>query len=138
MKLHIPVLLTSILLLAGCSQTQHLSLEQIQPVRVFTMTKGDALETARLYCVKEGFRVDSFEEETGRVIAHRTQQEVTSVETGKMIIMNLRIVAVDAQHTEVTTRFTYSSVNDALNREQQEILADCYTLLYYYLDQKAK
>jgi len=138
MKPHIPVIVIPILLLAGCSQTQHLSLEQIQPVRVFTLAKADALETARLYCVKEGFRLDSFEEGTGRVIAHRTQQEVTSNQTGKMIIMNLRIVAVDPQHTEVTTRFTFSSVNDALSREQKEILADCYTLLYYYFDQKAK
>jgi hypothetical protein len=138
MKSPIPVVLLSILLFAGCSQTQHLSLEQIQPVRVFTLAKADALETARVFCVKEGFRVDSFEDETGRVIAHRTQQEVTSDQTGKMIIMNLRIVEIDPLHTEVTTRFTYSSVNDALTREQKEILADCYTLLYYYFDQKAK
>jgi len=138
MKPHIPFLVILILLLAGCSQTQHLSLEQIQPVRVFTLAKADALETARLYCVKEGFRLDSFEEGTGRVIAHRTQQEVTSNQTGKMIIMNLRIVEIDPLHTEVTTRFTFSSVNDALSREQKEILADCYTLLYYYFDQKAK
>lgn len=138
MKPHIPVIVIPILLLAGCSQTQHLSLEQIQPVRVFTLAKADALETARLYCVKEGFRLDSFEEGTGRVIAHRTQQEVTSNQTGKMIIMNLRIVEIDPLHTEVTTRFTFSSVNDALSREQKEILADCYTLLYYYFDQKAK
>ena len=138
MKPHIPFIVIPILLLAGCSQTQHLSLEQIQPVRVFTLAKADALETARLYCVKEGFRLDSFEEGTGRVIAHRTQQEVTSNQTGKMIIMNLRIVEIDPLHTEVTTRFTFSSVNDALSREQKEILADCYTLLYYYFDQKAK
>jgi hypothetical protein len=138
MKPFVTALLLSTLLLAGCSTGPRIALQQIQQKRVFKLPRSEVFETVRFFSVKEGFRLDSFEEESGRIIGHRTQQAAHTNDAGKMIIMNLRVLQVDAENSEVTTRFTFSSVNDALSRDDEEILVVCYTTLYDNLEQKVK
>jgi hypothetical protein len=138
MKTLLSSLLLSALFISGCSTGPALTLRDIQPKRVFHLTRTEAFETARLFGLKEGFRIDSQEEETGRVVGHATLQARPSVEAGRLVVMNLRIHEVDSAHTEVTSRFTFSSVSDALTREEESILVDYYVNLYSYFEQKAQ
>jgi hypothetical protein len=138
MKAFAPLLLVSALLLIGCAPVPRLTLQQIQPKHVVKLSKTEVFETVRMFSVKEGFRIDSFEEESGRIIGHRTHQATPSSDAGKMIIMNLRILPADSTHSEVNAGFTFSSAGEVLNREQEEMLVECYTTLYDYLDRRAQ
>jgi hypothetical protein len=138
MKRFVPAFLFLAFLLSGCSSGPRMTLQQIQQKRVFHLTRGQVFETVRFFCVKEAFRIDSFDEESGRIIGHRTYQSGPSSDIGKMVIMNLRVIPVEPEISEVTSRFSFSSVNDALSREEEEILLVCYTTLYDHLEQKAK
>jgi hypothetical protein len=138
MKTSFSFVLLSTLFISGCSTGPSLSLRDIQPKRVFHLTRTEAFEAARLFSLKEGFRIDSQEEETGRVVGHATLQARPSVEAGRLVVMNLRIHEVDPEHTEVNTRFTFSSVSDALTREEENILVDFYVNLYSYFEQSSR
>jgi hypothetical protein len=138
MKPFVTALLLSTLVLPGCSTGPRIPLQEIQQKRVFKLTRTEVFETVRFFSIKEGFRLDSFDEESGRVIGHRTIEAAHTNDVGKLIIMNLRVNNVDTENSEVMTRFSFSSVNDALSREEEDILAVCYTTLYDHFEQKAK
>jgi hypothetical protein len=138
MKNNLAFILLPILIICGCSSGPTLRLQDIQPKRVFPMTRSEAFETVRAFAIREGFRLDSKEEETGRIVGHATLQAKPSVEEGKVVIMHLRIHEVDPEHTEVNPRFTFSSVGDALTREEENILVDFYLNLYGCLEEKSR
>lgn len=125
-----------LLLLPSCSSTPHLTLDQIQPKRVFALPRPVVLESIRLFARSQEFRLDSFEEETGRVIGHRTHR-LPSANENKMVIMNLRVYPVDTEHTEVNAKFGFTSTSDALTRDEESILVDAYTALYDFLERKS-
>jgi len=133
MRLLVPALS---LFLACCASSPRLTLQQIQPVRVFQLTKAEVFETVRFFAIKEGFSLDSFEQETGRIIGHRTNPATASGETSKMIIIHLKVIPADSGYSEVTSKFAFSSLGDSLTREEEETLADLYSHLYDYLERK--
>ncbi len=138
MKTPATTLLLSVVLLSGCSSGPSLTLQDIQPKRVFHLTRAEVFEVVRLFGLKEGFRLDSMEEETGRIVGHCTLQASPGVPVNKMIIMNLRVYPVDSERSEVNARFTFSSLGDALTREEENILVDYYQNLYGVLERNAQ
>ncbi len=139
MKPFATVMLLGTFLFAACSTTPGLRLQDVQPKRVFRVTHAQAFEAIHLFGLKEGFRFDSMDEATGRIIGHCTFQASPSPNaTSKMVIMNLRVFSVDSAHSEVNARFTFSSLNDALTREEENILVDYYLNLYSALEREAK
>lgn len=124
-------------LLAGCSSAPRLTLSQIQPNRVFALTKEAVFETVRFCAIKQEIRIQSQEFESGRIIGYRTYTYRDSPDP-KVIIMKLKITPIDPLHTEVQASFTFSRMADALTREEENLLADEYLTLFDYLERKAK
>ncbi len=137
MKSLIPAVLLLAFLFAECSTGPRQSLKDIPTTRVFKLTRSQLLDAVRVYSVKEGFSLESSEVESGRIIGRRTLQATQLGDPSKLIIMNLRLVSVDAAHCEVTSWFRFSSVGNALTREEESILRDCYVTLYDELDREA-
>ena len=124
-----------LLFLVGCSSGPTLNLDQIQQKRVFALTRENAVDATRIFARKEGFIVDSIEDETGRFVGHRVV--ATRGRESRTIIMNLRITAVDSGHTEVLTRFTFAQMSQTATREEEGMLIDCYYSLYQILESAA-
>jgi hypothetical protein len=122
----------ALLLLAGCSSGPTVSLDQIQQKRVFALTRVSTVDAIRFFTVKEGFKVDSIEDETGRFIAHRVNAARGS--ESRTVIMNVKVFSVDDGHTEVHTRFTFSQLSQTPSKEEEGILVDCYMALYQTLE----
>lgn len=137
MKIIIPALLLLSLLIADCSTGPRTSLKDIPTTRVFKLTRTQLLDAVRVYSVKEGFSLESSELESGRIIGRRTLQAAQMGDPSKLIIMNLRLASVDSTHCELTSWFRFSSVGNALTREEEDILRDCYITLYDELDREA-
>ena len=137
MKPLIPAVLLLTLFFADCSTGPRQSLKEIPTTRVFKLSRPQVLDAVRVYSVKEGFSLESSEEESGRIIGRRTLQSAQMGDPSKLIIMNLRLAPVDSAHCEVTSWFRFTSVGNALTREEENILRDCYITLYDELDREA-
>ena len=138
MKQFVTASLLTAILLTGCASGPGLSIKDIQPKRVFRLTRTEVFDAVRLFGIREGIRLASMDEESGRIIGHCTLQGRTNAVEGKMIIMNLRVYPVDSSHSEVNARFTFSSLTDALTREEESMLVDYYQNLYSFLERKAE
>ena len=90
------------------------------------------MDAIRIFARKEGFIVDSVEDETGRFLAHRVV--ATRSSESRMIIMNVKVATVDPGHTEVQTRFTFSQLSQTPSRDEEGMLIDCYISLYQMLE----
>jgi hypothetical protein len=121
--------IASALVFFGCSSTESIPLSQVQPTRVFKIPRSDVFEAIRFFTVREQFRIDSFEEETGRVIAHKVLAGRRG-DDPKTVIMNLRIHVVEKGITEVNARFTYYMAQGVLKKDEEAELVDCYTMLF--------
>lgn len=121
--------------LIGCSSTGSIPLKDIQPKRVFKLDRPTVLEAAKFFAIREQFRLDSFEEETGRVIGHKVLA-VRSGDEPRTIIMNLRIIKVEDKVTEVNARFTYYQVLAELKKSEEAELVDCYVMLFDIIGQR--
>jgi hypothetical protein len=124
-------------LLAGCSSAPRLTLSQIQPNRVFALTKETAFETIRFCAIKQEIRIQSLEFESGRIIGYRTYSYRDQPDP-KVIIMKLKVSSIDPGHTEVQASFTFSKFADALTKEEENMLVDEYVTLFDYLERKAQ
>ncbi len=138
MKPFSPALVLGLVFLSGCAVGPNLTLKDIQPIRVIHLSHAEAFEAVRFFGIKEGFRIDNMEAESGRIVGHCTYQPTPSAATNKMIIMNVRISPVDAERSEVNVRFAFSSVNDALTRDEEGILVDHYQTFFSVLEEKAQ
>ena len=119
--------------LIGCSAGPTVGLDQIQPKRIFVTTKAKALETLRFFTLKEGFIVDSAEEEAGRFFAHRIISG-RDPNSGDMLVMNVKLTALDNKRTEVLAHFTHSKATSTHTREEEGMLVDCYLSLFRELE----
>jgi hypothetical protein len=133
---NLTLLLFSIVLI-GCSSSERIPLSQVQTKRVYKVARPDVFEAVRFFAIREQFRLDSFEEETGRVIGHKVQTARRG-EEAKTIIMNLRILEVESGVTEVNARFTYYIAQGVLKKDEEADLVDCYVMLFDVIAQKEK
>ncbi len=123
------------LIFIGCSSTQQIPLNEIQTNRVFKLSRGDVFETVRFFTIREEYRIDSFEEETGRVIAHKVLTPRRG-EDPKTIIMNLKVLRVEDNVTEVNARFAYYEFRGELKKNDEAELADAYLNLFHTLESR--
>jgi hypothetical protein len=121
--------------LAGCAASQAVPLNDIQTKRVFTIDTGSVYEAVRLFGIREQFHIDSFEEETGRVIGHKTL-EARRGDDPKTILMVLRVLKADTGGSEVHARFEYYKHPGGLNKDEEADLAGCYGMLFDIIGQR--
>jgi hypothetical protein len=121
----------------GCSQPEQIALKDVQPKRVFKLDRPTVFEAVKFFAIREQFRLDSFEEETGRVIGHKVL-EGRSGDRNRTIIMNLRVLKVEENVTEVNARFTYYQAPGVLQKSEEGELVDCFIMLFDTIGQREK
>jgi hypothetical protein len=91
------------------------------------------MEAVRVFTIRELFKISSFEEETGRILAFRNTM-TSRAEDAKTIIMHVNIIATSPTTCEVNARFTYSRPSAVLSKDDESVLTDCYIGLFDLLD----
>ncbi len=138
MRTWLTTLLLSVLLL-GCSSQPQRTLSDVASTRVYAADKQQVFDAVRLHCVKEDFKVDRFEQESGSIISHKLYGESGlkseyGGDADRLIVMHVRIRELAPGRTETVTSFTYGKGKVAANREDESILLDNYSALFSTLD----
>jgi hypothetical protein len=115
-------------------------LEDIKPNRVYHRPYSEVFESIKMYCLKEGFRLDRYGEEAGRVIGHKLtssspegRQMSTIGETSMMVVMNLKMRRMSGGDTEVLVNFSFENGHVVVSREEESILLDCYSTFFDFM-----
>jgi hypothetical protein len=127
----------------GCATTERISLKDINPSRVYNTTVPALFDEVRLFGLQEGFRLERFEQESGRIIGHKSIS-VSSSEAGmlpgggttKRIVMVLKTKPKTAQEVSLIASFVYGDAQLVLNRSDEDELIACYRMLFRHLDRK--
>jgi hypothetical protein len=120
------------LMIAGCATGPQLTLDQIQPHHVVAGDKSSLMNAVRMFAMREQYKISSFEEETGRVVAFRNVS-LGRQDESRRIIMHLSIVPASPNSCELDARFAFGDSPGTLTREEENILVGCYTALYDHL-----
>lgn len=126
----------------SCASTERTRLQDINPTRIYKATVPAFFDEVRLFSIREGFRLERFEQESGRVIGYRNLI-VSSSETGmasatatnRKIIMVLKIRPKAERETSVLASFVYGDEQLVLSRSDEEELISCYRILFRRLDE---
>jgi len=126
----------------GCSM-ERITLQDINPSRTYKTTVPAFFDEVRLFSIHEGFRLERFEQESGRIIGHKNLT-VSSSEAGmlpnaatsKRIVMILKIRPNAERETSVDASFVYGGEQIVLTRSDEEELVSCYKMLFKDLDEK--
>jgi len=140
----ITVLCAALAFAAGCASTPPQRLADIKPDRVYHKPRAEVFEAIRMYSYKEGFRLDRFGEEAGRIIGHKnttTTSEGRSMssiaETAEMVVMVIKLRSLTDTDTEVLVNFAFENGHVVVSREDESILIDCYTTFFGFMDGNA-
>ena len=136
--------IASLLIAGGCASMSRQRLEDIKPNRVYHRPFSEVFEGIKLYSIKEGFRLDRYGEEAGRVIGHKNTtsspegRQMSSIgETTTMVVMNLKMRKVAGGDTEVLVNFSFENGHVVVSREEEAILLDCYSTFFDFMQEKA-
>ena len=134
----------ALLITAGCATTPPQRLADLKPNRVYHRPRAAVFEALRMYSYKEGFRLDRFGEEAGRVIGHKnttTTSEGRSMssiaETAEMVVMVVKLRSISEHETELLVNFSFENGHVVVSREEESLLIDCYTTFFGYMDDNA-
>jgi hypothetical protein len=136
------LLLASAFVALTCAPSGRMSLQQINPSRVYKANVPAFYDEVRLFSIGADFRLERFEQESGRVIGHKnlqvssTEAGLSSGTTSKRIVMLLKVKAKSATETLVTASFVYGDSQVVLNKSDEAELVSCYTQLFNFLDEK--
>jgi len=127
----------------SCVSTERTSLQDINPTRIYKATVPALFDEVRLFSIHEGFRLERFEQESGRIIGYRNVS-VSSSEAGlssqsstnRSIVMVLKIRPTAERETSFIASFVYGGGQIVLNRSDEEELVRCYKMLFRHLDEK--
>jgi hypothetical protein len=124
----------------GCS-FERTTLQDINPTRIYKTTVPAFFDEVRLFSIKEGFRLERFEQESGRIIGHRNVSvssseagQLSNAATNKRILMVLKIRPKAERETSVLASFVYGDEQIVLTRSDEDELVNCYTVLFRHLD----
>jgi hypothetical protein len=120
------------LVIAGCATGPQVTLDQIQPHHVVAGDKSSLMNAVRMFAMREQYKISSFEEETGRVVAFRNVS-LSRQDESRRIIMHLSIVPGSGNSCELDARFAFGDSPGTLTKEEENILVGCYTALYDHL-----
>ncbi len=126
----------------SCASTERTRLRDINPTRIYAATVPAFFDQVRLFSIHEGFRLERFEQESGRIIGHKNLS-VSSSEAGlvneavtnKRILMVLKIRPKTQREVSVLASFVYGDEQIVLTRSDEEELISCYTMLFRHLDE---
>ncbi len=134
----------SLLVAGGCASMSRQRLEDITPNRVYHRPYADVFESVKMYSLKEGFKLDRYGEDAGRVIGHKNttssgeSRQMSSIgETATMVVMNLKMRKVAGGDTEVLVNFSFENGHVVVSREEESILLDCYSTFFDFMQEKA-
>ena len=137
---HAVVLVASLVLAGGCASMARQRLEDVTPNRVYHRPFTEVFEAIKLYSIKEGFKLDRYGEDAGRVIGHKSTtssgdaRQLSSIgETATMVVMNLKMRKMGADQTEVLVNFAFENGHVVVSREEESILLDCYSTFFDYM-----
>ncbi len=137
------LLVGSMMIAGGCASLSRQRLEDVTPNRVYHKPFAEVFEGIKLYSLREGFRLDRYGEEAGRVIGHKNtsssaeaKQMSTIGETTEMIVMNLKVRRVSGGDTEVLVNFSFENGHVVVSREEESILLDCYSTFFDFMNEK--
>jgi hypothetical protein len=137
-------LIASVLIAAGCASSSNQRLEDVVPNRVYHRAYADVFEDVKMYSLKEGFRLDRYGEEAGRVIGHKNTssspeaRQMSSIgQTTTMVVMTLKLRKLVGGDTEVVVNFSFENGHVVVSREEESILLDCYFTFFDYMQEKA-
>ena len=133
----------SLLIMTGCASMNRQRLEDVTPNRVYHRPFAAVFEDVKLFSLKEGFRLDRYGEEAGRVIGHKNTSSssegraMSSIgESAMMIVMNLKMRKMSQQDTEVIVNFSFENGHVVVSREEESILLDCYATFFDFMQDK--
>lgn len=125
----------------GCAPASTQNLSEINPRRVYRASVSDLMETIKSYSLREGFRLDRFGEEAGRVIAHKITssssgqgREFSLSTTAMMIIMNVKMARISETETDFSANFAFETGHVHVTKDEEGMLAECYITLFGLLD----
>ena len=134
----------TLLVAGGCASMSRQRLEDISPNRVYHRPYADVFESVKMYSLKEGFKLDRYGEDAGRVIGHKNTTsagenwQMSSIgETATMVVMNLKMRKVAGGDTEVLVNFSFENGHVVVSREEESILLDCYSTFFDFMQDKA-
>jgi hypothetical protein len=137
-------LIASVLLAGGCASMSRERLEDIKPNRTYHRTYKDVFESLKMYSLKEGFRLDRYGEEAGRVIGHKSttssseSKQMSSIgESATLVVMNVKLRKVSAADTEVLVNFSFENGHVVVSREEESILLDCYSTFFSFMQENS-
>ena len=134
-----PTALLLSLFLIGCSSQPRRSLAEGAAPRVYAANLQQVFDAVRLHCLKEGFTVDRFEQESGSIIAHKVYQQGgpradNFGPANHLIVMHIRVHEVAPGRTEAATSITFGNGQVVASRDDESILLDNYSSLYATMD----
>ncbi|HMK38221.1 MAG TPA: hypothetical protein VK569_02695 [Bacteroidota bacterium] len=134
--------IASLLIAGGCASMSRQRLEDIKPNRVYHKTYPEVFDAVKMYSLKEGFRLDRYGEEAGRVIGHKNTTSSTEgkqmssiAETAMMVVMNLKMRKVSGTETEILVNFSFENGHVVVSREEEAILLDCYGTFFDFMQE---
>ena len=137
-------IIASVLVAAGCASSSKQTLEDIVPNRVYHRPYTDVFENVKMYSLKEGFRLDRYGEEAGRIIGHKNTtsspeaRQMSSIgQTTTMVVMTLKLRKLVGGDTEVIVNFSFENGHVVVSREEESILLDCYYTFFDYMQDKS-
>jgi hypothetical protein len=136
--------IAAVLVACGCASTPPQRIGDIKPNRVYHKSLSEVFEAIRMYSYKEGFRLDRYGEEAGRIIGHKnttTTSEGRSMssiaETAEMVVMVVKLKRLSESDTEVLVNFSFENGHVVVSREDESILLDCYNTFLGYMDDQS-
>ena len=128
-----------LLVLSGCASSRQ-RLEDVIPDRVYHRPFKEVFDAIRLYSIKEGFTLDRYGEDAGRVIGHKNtsssgnaRQLSSLTETAEMVVMNIKMRRAGENETGVTVNFAFENGHVVVSREEESILLDCYNTFFDFM-----
>ena len=127
----------------GCSTSGRMTIQDVKPARTYKAGVPAIFDVAREFSIQEGFHLDRFEQESGRIIGYKnivvssSEGGLSSSPSGnRRIVMILKIKAKDKTSTSLLASFVYGDEQVVLSRSDEEELLNCYSLLFRHLDSK--
>ena len=130
---------SSIVVMAGCGLPAHESLDQINPVRSYHADLASVMQAARSFSLKEGFKIERFEQDYGRVMGFKRtigrglDQTVRNPEN-RLIVMDLKLKRISENETNLTASFTFGDGQTVTTRDEERLLVECYHSLFEHLE----
>jgi len=128
-----------LLVLSGCASSRQ-RLEDVIPDRVYHRPFKEVFDAIRLYSIKEGFTLDRYGEDAGRVIGHKNtsssgeaRQLSSLTETAEMVVMNIKMRRAGESETGITVNFAFENGHVVVSREEESILLDCYNTFFDFM-----